>query len=149
MTLGAVCLLVVQSGIGMAANLYVIIPNQHSGAHPSNYFTGSVNSIGWAVSHGAAILVIHVIVGFALVVMVFNTIVRLAKLKRRSINTWAILGALFVIGAGFNGASFLDFNNNVSSLLMALLAFASVICYVVVLFLLSGSTTQSAAPLPS
>src|ERR1700677_3903888 len=110
MTLGAVCLLVVQSGIGMAANLYVIVPNHHSGAHPSNYFSGSVNSIGWALSNSAAILVIHVIVGFALVLMVFNTVVRLAKLKRRSINTWAILGALFVIGAGFNGASFLDFN---------------------------------------
>jgi hypothetical protein len=149
MTLGAVCLLVVQSGIGMAANLYVIVPNHHSGAHPSNYFSGSVNSIGWALSNSAAILVIHVIVGFALVLMVFNTVVRLAKLKRRSINTWAILGALFVIGAGFNGASFLDFNDNISSLLMALLAFASIICYVVVLFLLSSSTTTPAALLPS
>jgi hypothetical protein len=152
MTFGAVCLLVVQSGIGMAANLYVIIPNHHSGAHPSNYFSGSVRSVGWAISSGAAILVVHAVVGFALVVMVFNTIIRLAKLRRRSINTWAVLGALFVIGAGFNGASFLDFNNNISSLLMALLAFASIICYVVVLFLLSSSTSatvQTAAPLPS
>ncbi len=77
--------------------------------------------------------------------MVFSTVVRVAKLRRRSLNTWTILGALLVIGAGFNGASFLDFNNNLSSLLMALLAFASAICYVVVLFLLSSAAAVSAS----
>jgi hypothetical protein len=44
--------------------------------------------------------------------------------------TWSLLGGLLVIGAGFNGASFLDFGGNISSLIMALLAFAAVACYV-------------------
>lgn len=43
-----------------------------------------------------------------------------------------------VIGAGFNGASFVDFNHNVSSLLMALLALGALSCYLVVLYLLPG-----------
>ncbi len=145
MTLAAVVLILVQSGLGMAANLYAIVPTHHSGAHPADYFTGSAQSIGWATSHAAIVLVIHVILGFILVVMVFSTVVRIAKLKRRSLNAWTILGTLFVIGAGFNGASFLDFNNNLSSLLMALLAFASIICYVVVLFLLSNATSVGAS----
>jgi hypothetical protein len=145
MTFGTVCIILLQSGIGMAANLYVIIPGSHPGAHPSDYFTGSVRSIGWAMSNGAIVLVIHAVLGFVLVVMVFNTVIRLLKLRRRSVNSWAILGALFVIGAGFNGASFLDFGNNISSLLMALLAFASILCYVVVLFLLS-TTVSSTMP---
>jgi hypothetical protein len=32
-----------------------------------------------------------------------------------------VLAVLLVIGAGFNGASFLDFSTNISSLIMALL----------------------------
>jgi len=150
MTLGTACIILVQSGIGMAVNLYVIVPDHHPGAHPSDYFTGSARSIGWAMSNGAIILVIHAVLGFLLVVMVFNTMIRLFKLRRRSVNTWAVLGVLFVIGAGFNGASFLDFGNNFSSLVMSLLAFASIFCYVVVLFLLSnpaGSTRLT--PIPS
>ena len=47
---------------------------------------------------------------------------------------WSSLGGLLVIGAAFNGASFLDFNDNVSSLIMALLAFASIGCYAAALF---------------
>ncbi len=41
--------------------------------------------------------------------------------------------ACLVIGAGVNGASFLDFTNNVSSLLMALLALGALSCYLVAL----------------
>jgi hypothetical protein len=148
MTLGTACIILVQSGIGMVANLYVIVPGHHPGAHPSDYFTGSARSLWWAMSNGAIVLVIHAALGFLLVVMVFNTVIRLLKLRRRSVNAWAVLGALFVIGAGFNGASFLDFGNNISSLVMSLLAFASIFCYVVVLFLLSNPT-GSTTPIPS
>jgi hypothetical protein len=95
------------------------------------------------MSNGAIVLAIHAIFGFALVVLVFNTVIRLLTLRRRSVNTWAILGGLFVIGAGFNGASFLDFGNSISSLLMSLLALASILCYVFVLFLLSGTSTST------
>jgi hypothetical protein len=31
---------------------------------------------------------------------------------------WSVLGGLLVIGAGFNGASFLDFGHDSSSLIM-------------------------------
>jgi hypothetical protein len=152
MTLSAVCLILVQSGTGMVANLYVTVPVQHSGANPSDYFTGSARSIAWSLSNGAAALVIHVILGFLLVVMVASTGFRVIKLRRQSINIWTILGTLFVIGAGFNGASFLDFGNDISSLLMSLLALASILCYVVVLFLLSTLTSSTATtemPAPS
>jgi hypothetical protein len=55
------------------------------------------------------------------------------------VSIWSILAAALVIGAGFNGASFLDFNNNVSSLVMALLALGSVACYSIALFLLPAA----------
>jgi hypothetical protein len=137
LTLVAVFMILVQAGIGMATNLYVTIPAHHSGAIPSDYFTGSAQSIGWSVSHGAIILAIHSVLGFALVLLVITLSIRIAALHRRALNVWTVVAALFVVGAGFNGASSLDFNNNVSSLLMSLLAFASIACYGVVLFLLS------------
>lgn len=50
-----------------------------------------------------------------------------------------MLAALLAIGAGFNGASFLDFGGrDVSSLLMALLALGAVCCYLLALYLLPG-----------
>jgi hypothetical protein len=49
---------------------------------------------------------------------------------------WLILAALLTIGAGFNGASFLDFDMSISSLIMALLAFGALLCYAVGIYLL-------------
>lgn len=50
---------------------------------------------------------------------------------RRAIGALTVLGGLLVMGAGFNGASFLDFADNTSSLIMALLAFAAIGVYAV------------------
>lgn len=58
--------------------------------------------------------------------------------RRRATTVAALLGAGFVVGAGFNGASFLDFNNDISSLIMALLAFSAVACYSAAIYLLAG-----------
>lgn len=54
----------------------------------------------------------------------------------RSVTVAAALGFLFIVGAGFNGASFLDFQADYSSLIMATLFGLAVLAYAVVLFLL-------------
>ncbi len=138
MVFGAILLILVQAGIGMAVNLYVTVPVHHPGAHPSDYLSGSFHSVVWAIAHGSVALAVHAALGLALAVMVISIAVRAAGLRRRTITAWSVLGGLFVIGAGFNGASFLDFNNNVSSLIMAVLAFAAVGCYAATLFLLDA-----------
>ena len=136
MVFGAIVLIMVQSSIGMVVNLDVTVPTHHTGAHPTDYLSGSVSSVTWAIAHGALALAIHAALGLALAVMVIGVAVRAVRLRRAVITWWSVLAGLFVIGAGFNGASFLDFNNDVSSLIMALLAFAAVACYAVTLFLL-------------
>ena len=136
LALGAVVLVLVQAGIGMVVNLDVTIPAHHPGARPANYFSGSASSIGWAITHGAAALAIHATLGLAVAVLVIGVAVRSFAVASRPVRAWSVLAALLVIGAGFNGASFLDFNNDVSSLIMAMLAFAAVACYSVVLYLL-------------
>jgi hypothetical protein len=50
---GAIILILVQSGLGMFVNLFVLIPKRHSGAQPHNYVTGSLKSLAWAIDHGA------------------------------------------------------------------------------------------------
>jgi polyferredoxin len=73
--------------------------------------------------------------------------VRSFRARRRSVATWTVLAGLLVIGAAFNGSSFLDFANNISSLIMALLAFGAVACYAAALFLVAVSRPQvSPAP---
>lgn len=70
--------------------------------------------------------------------IVIGIAINALRLGGRAIGIWTSVAALLVIGAGFNGASFLDFNDNTSSLIMALLAIAAVACYSTVMFLLAG-----------
>ncbi len=126
-------LVLAQAAIGVIVNLYVTIPTRHPGAHPSGYLGGSFHSIVWAIGHGAAALAVHATLGVALVVVVIAIAINAMRVGGRTVAVWSLLAALLVLGAGFNGASFLDFNDNTSSLIMALLAFAAVACYSVVL----------------
>lgn len=136
MLLVAIVLVVVQAALGMMVNLYVAVPGHHPGAHPASYLTGSYDSVAWALTHGAVALIAHASLGLALVIVAIGAAVHAIRSRHRSIALWAVLGGFFVIGAGFNGASFLDFDGeNISSLIMALLAFAAIASYAVALFL--------------
>jgi hypothetical protein len=132
---GAVVMIVLQTGIGMFVNLFVSIPKDHAGANPSDYFSGSMRSVVWAIGHGAVALAIHVVLGLLLALMVIGIVARALSIGRGSVITWSILGALGAIGAGFTGAGFLDFNQDVSSFFMAVLALASLLCFVIVIYL--------------
>jgi hypothetical protein len=146
MLLAAILLVLVQAGLGMVVNLYVTVPAHHSGAHPANYFSGSLHSVAWAIAHGAPWLAVHATLGLATVVFVVGAAVYAGRSGRRAVGGWSVLAGLFVIGAGFNGASFLDFAHNSSSLIMALLALAATGCYATALFLLGGSTPAGLPP---
>jgi hypothetical protein len=136
MLLAAILLVLVQAGLGMAVNLYVTVPAHHPGAHPANYFAGSIHSVTWAIAHGAAALAVHATLGLALAVFVVGAAVHALRAGRRAVGAWSILAGLFVIGAGFNGTSFLDFAHDISSLIIGLLALAAIGCYATALVLL-------------
>jgi len=133
--LAMLVLLLCQFAVGMAVNLYAQIAPNHPGAHPANYFTGSVHSIGWSIGSGPVTLAIHSVLGLFLVVAAVTLLVLAIRTRRRATTIAALLGMGFIIGAGFNGASFLDFNHNTSSLIMALLFALATLSYIVVLAL--------------
>jgi hypothetical protein len=143
MLLGAILLVLLQAGSGMVVNLYVTVPAHHPGARAANYFAGSLHSVAWSIAHGAASLAVHATLGLVLVVFVVGTAVHALRSGQRAIAGWSVLAGLFVIGAGFNGASFLDFGHNINSLIMALLALAAIGCYAIALMLLGAPS-----PLP-
>jgi hypothetical protein len=138
MLLAAILLVLVQAGLGMVVNLYVTGPAQHAGAHSANYFAGSLHSVAWAIAHGPATLAVHTTLGLALIAFVVGTAVQALRSERPAIGGWSVLAGLCVIGAGFNGASFLDFAHNINSLIMALLALAAIGCYATALTLLGA-----------
>jgi hypothetical protein len=147
---GAIVLICVQSGIGMFVNLFVTIPRHHAGANPANYFGGSMRSVAWAIDHGAVALAIHVVLGLLLAIMVIGIVARAFAIGRTSLIVWSTLGALGTIGAGFTGAGFLDFTEDVSSFFMAMLAFASLVCFAVVVYLPSPTApVVPSAPEPT
>jgi len=135
--LGLLVVVLIQYAAGMVVNLFVTVPARHPGAKPRDYFSGSASRVAWAVAHGPAALALHAALGLALVVAAISGAVLTGSLGRRRLTVAGYLGAACVVGAGFNGASFLDFNQDVSSLIMALLAAAAIACYAAILYDLS------------
>jgi hypothetical protein len=132
-------LLLCQFFAGMVTNLYVTIPGNHPGAQAKGYFSGAARSVSWAITQGQFWLAVHAALGLALVVVSIAFIVATIRSRRR-LWIWAsTAGALFLIGAGFNGASFLVFGKQYSSLIMAGLFALSLGSYLTGLFYYLGA----------
>jgi hypothetical protein len=142
---GLLIALLVQFSLGMYVNLFADIPLNHPGHGATNFFAGSYHSVVWAETsaHAPLILAFHAGLGLFLVLGSVWLAV-LAIRGRRAGFVWsAVLGALFILGAGFNGASFLNYNKDANSYVMALLFALAVLCYIVLLAL-PGSTRRQA-----
>jgi hypothetical protein len=112
-------LLQVQFLLGMAVNLFVKIPDSHPGAKPSGYFTGAAQSVAWAATQGSLWLQLHAIFGLLLVLLALLLLTLALRSQRRSWIVACVFGLVGVLGGGFNGASFLNYHEDFSSLLMA------------------------------
>lgn len=144
MTLGTGLLVILQIAAGMVVNLYTSVPRHHPGARPRTYLTGSLRSVAWALSSGPVALAVHTALGLAVVAMAIVLAVHAVVNRAGWVTLTSVLGAAMVVGAAFNGASFLDFGNQtVSLLIMALLALGSLSCYLVSAFLLASRRTWS------
>lgn len=131
--------LLVQFAAGMVVNLFVQIPAHHPGSSPSEYFGGSAQSVFWAITgSGEPFLIFHAAWGLLLVLRGLGLVFETRGLGRRAITVLALLGFLLTLGAGFNGASFLDFNEDYSSMIMATLFALAMASYASILFLVPG-----------
>jgi hypothetical protein len=127
--LAACALLLVQYLLGMVVNVYIVLPTRHPGANAANYFSGAASGLDWVISSGPAWVAGHAAFGLALVVAAIAAIALTWRPARRADRTLAVLGALAIVGAGFNGASFLTYGYAFSSMIMAGLWAVALACY--------------------
>jgi len=139
----ALVMLIAQFLLGMAVNLFVKIPTDHPGANPPEYFSGVAQSVTWAILHGNLLLAIHGGFGLVLVIAAVGTLVQAIGNRRRGIVVSAVFGFIGVLGAGFNGGSFLNYHQDFSSMLMATGFAIAVVAYSVGLYLANATATST------
>jgi hypothetical protein len=138
----ALVMLITQFLLGMAVNLFVKIPTDHPGSNPPEYFSGVARSVTWAVLNGNVLLAIHAGFGLVLVVAAVGTLVQAIGNRRRGIVVSAAFGFIGVLGAGFNGGSYLNYHQDFSSMIMATGFAIAVVAYSAGLYL-AGETITS------
>lgn len=141
-------MLVIQFLLGMGVNLFVKIPTDHPGSNPPEYFSGVAQSVTWAILHGHILLAIHAGFGLVIVLAALGTLVQAIRIRGRGIVISAVVGFIGVLGAGFNGGSFLNYHEDVSSMLMATGFAIAVAAYATGLYIGAGARnpTSSASP---
>jgi hypothetical protein len=127
--LAACALLLAQYLLGMVVNLYVALPARHPGAGASNYFSGAAAGLAWLISNGPAWAAAHAALGMALAALALAAMVLAWRRSGAAGRAASVVGALAVIGAGFNGTSFLNYGHDFSSLIMAGLWALALACY--------------------
>jgi hypothetical protein len=125
----ACALLLIQYLLGMVVNVYVVLPGRHPGAGASGYFTGAVSGLDWVISDGPGWAAAHAAFGLALALAALASIALARRQDGRLALTLCVLGALAIVGAGFNGVSFLDYGHAFSSMIMAGLWALALACY--------------------
>jgi hypothetical protein len=141
----ACMLLLVQYLLGMAVNLYVTLPGRHPGAAASNYFAGAASGLAWVIPDGPAWAAAHAAFGLALVLAAFAAIALTRRQASRVATGTSVLGALAIVGAGFNGVSFLNYGHAFSSMIMAGLWALALACYITGLFLAARRLVRGSA----
>ena len=134
-TLGiALGILIVQFLLGTTVDLFVKIPADHPGANPPEYFGGVVASVSWAILHGGLWLTLHAALGLVLLLAALGTLVQAIRLRGGGRITLAAIGFVGMLGAGFNGGSFLNYHEDFSSMLMAVGFALAMAAYVALLY---------------
>jgi hypothetical protein len=106
---------------GMVLNLFVRVPSSHPGANDSAYFGGVLHGLWWALGGGGNwALATHAGLAVLLVLGSISLAVMSLLVGTRRWIVASTIAALTTIGALFNGLSFINYNHDVSSLIMAI-----------------------------
>ncbi|HXZ05677.1 MAG TPA: hypothetical protein VEH81_12650 [Ktedonobacteraceae bacterium] len=124
-------LLALQFVVGMLVNLYVQVPAMHPGANAPEYFSGVAQGVVWSLLHAPLWLQIHSIVGLLLFIASIVLIGFAIAARSKSWIIISIIGLFGIMAGGFNGASFMNYGHDFSSLLMSLGFLLAVIPYVI------------------
>jgi len=127
--LAACTLLLVQYLLGMVVNVYVVLPGKHPGANAGDYFSGATAGLAWLITDGPAWAAVHAAFGMAIAAAAIAAVALTWRRGGGAARAASVTGALAVIGAGFNGASFVNYGQAFSSMIMAGLWALALACY--------------------
>jgi hypothetical protein len=127
-------MLAAQFLVGIVVNLFVQVPDVHPGAQAGEYFSGVAQGVSWALVGGALPLQAHMILGLLLFVASLAILGLAIVVRQRAWIITAVLGWLGIMVAGFNGASFLNYGHDFSSLLMSIGFLLAVMAYAIGLY---------------
>ena len=113
-------LLGLQFVAGMVLNLFIDIPKHHPGTSGGDYYSRSWASLLWALSGGAGwALMVHALLAVVLLLGTFFLFLRALRPAGRGWRWGTGIATIVTLGALFNGLSFLDLNQDFSSMIMA------------------------------
>jgi hypothetical protein len=135
--------LLVQFLLGMVVNLWVMVPRNHPGANPPEYFSGVAQSVTWATTQAPTWLLLHASLGLLMVIAAVVLFVQAIRSGPRSFAIATGVGAFAILGAGFNGGSYLNYHEDFSSMIMAALFAVAVGAYTVATYIAPGQRTSS------
>jgi hypothetical protein len=124
-------LLAAQFLIGMLVNLFVQVPAVHPGSNAPEYFSGVALGVVWAMLHAPLWLQLHAIVGLLLFIASLLLIGFAIAARRRAWIILSIIGLFGIMAGGFNGASFMNYGHDFSSLLMSIGLLLAAIPYII------------------
>ena len=97
------------------------------------------------ILHGQPWLALHAALGLALVVAASVSIAWAPAMGSRLYTAATVLAALAILGAGFNGASFVNYGHGFSSMIMSGLWALSLACYLTCLYLAARRPARATA----
>ena len=124
-------LLAAQFLVGMLVNLFEQVPAVHPGANAPEYFSGVVQGVAWALLHAPLWLQVHSILGLLLFLAALILIGFAIAARWRAWIIISVIGLFGIMAGGFNGASFMNYGHDLSSLLMSLGFLLATIPYVI------------------
>lgn len=131
MTAIILILLAAQFLAGMLVNLFVQVPAVHPGANAPEYFSGVAQGVAWALLHAPLWLQLHANLGLLLFIASIVLIGFAIATRRRAWIIISVIGLFGIMAGGFNGASFMNYGHDFSSLLMSLGFLLAAIPYVI------------------
>ena len=128
--LAGLIMLLIEYSLGISANLYSTLPTADRG---KTLFAG----LGAALGNGPVLVTIHALLGTLLLITGIAAVARASRLGRRSLIALSGTALLATLVAWLSGSAFVGNQEAAASLAMALAAAAAILCYALVIFMLS------------
>ena len=140
-SLAVVVILLIEFGLGISVNLYATLPTADHGK-------GMLPAFGGAVTGGPVVLALHAFLGTLLLAGGIAALVRAILIRRPVLSGLTGVALLSILVAWISGSRFIGTMDNGASLAMALATAVSILCYVLILFLVArtAETAHGASP---